>query len=62
MPHVNIMKLLGLASCFCEHKSQLNVSYSSYPKNKIKQLWVLINSSRKVYFRRISDLPTLKTI
>ena len=32
VPHVNIMQLLGLASCFCEHKSQLNVSSSSYKK------------------------------
>ena len=62
MPRVNIMQLLGLASCFREHKSQLNVSYSSYQKNKIKQLCILINSSGKVYFGRISDLPTPKTI
>ena len=32
VPHVNIMQLLGLASCFREHKSQLNVISSSYKK------------------------------
>ena len=32
VPHVNIMQLLGLASCFRVHKSQLNVISSSYKK------------------------------
>ena len=62
MPRVNIMQLLGLTSCFCEHKSKLNLSYSSYQKNKIKQLWILINSFGKDSFHRISDLPTPKSI
>ena len=32
VPHVNIMQLLGLASCFREHKSQLNAISISYKK------------------------------